>query len=167
MTLKHDNKYDVVLISGAFDPLHVGHIKLIQDAKLYAREIVIALNSDEWLAHEKGKSFMPFDERKLIMENVKDVQWVFGFDDADGTACNAIETMVKLYGNVNNKILFANGGNRNKTNVPEQDLCKKLGVELIWKIGGNTQIITEIDRIRNKIPQYYPSEGNVEIFEEE
>ena len=61
---------ELVLVSGGFDPIHSGHIYLIQEASKYG-EIVVLLNSDEWLKRKKGKEFMPFKERAIIMKSLK------------------------------------------------------------------------------------------------
>ena len=61
---------ELVLISGGFDPIHSGHISLIQEASKYG-EVVILLNSDRWLREKKGKEFLPFNEREIIMKSIK------------------------------------------------------------------------------------------------
>ena len=63
---------DIILVSGGFDPIHSGHIKLINEANKYG-DVVVLLNSDEWLRNKKGKEFLSFDERKIIMQNIKGV----------------------------------------------------------------------------------------------
>ena len=63
---------DIILVSGGFDPVHSGHIKLINDANKYG-DVVVLLNSDAWLRNKKGKEFLSFDERKIIMQNIKGV----------------------------------------------------------------------------------------------
>ena len=63
---------DIILVSGGFDPIHSGHIKLINEANKYG-DVVVLLNSDQWLRNKKGKEFLPFVERKMIMQNLKGV----------------------------------------------------------------------------------------------
>ena len=70
-------KYKVILISGGFDPVHKGHIECIQNAKKLADEVWIGLNNDDWLRRKKGKSFMKEKERAFIMENLRDVDYVY------------------------------------------------------------------------------------------
>ena len=78
------------VVSGGFDPLHPGHIRLIDDASLYG-DVIVFLNSDDWLIAKKGKAFMPFEERKAILENLKNVDEVIDFaDDDKGSAMNAL-----------------------------------------------------------------------------
>ncbi len=85
------SKKKLVMISGGFDPIHSGHIKLIEAASKHG-DVIVALNSDEWLKEKKGYSFMSWEERKIIISSIKGVKKVVSFDDTSGTACDAIET---------------------------------------------------------------------------
>ena len=100
----------LVLVSGGFDPIHSGHIYLIQEASKYG-EIVVLLNSDEWLRKRKGKEFMSFNERAIIMKSLKNVIDVISFDDSDTTCINGLKNAIDKY--PSHKIRFANGGDRN------------------------------------------------------
>ena len=80
---------DIILVSGGFDPIHSGHIKLINDANKYG-DVVVLLNSDEWLRNKKGKEFLSFYERKIIMQNIKGVIDVLAFDDSDKSCVDAV-----------------------------------------------------------------------------
>ena len=73
----------ISVVSGGFDPIHSGHISYINAAKKYGDYLIVALNSDDWLVAKKGKAFMPFEERKAILENLKNVDDVIGFEDDD------------------------------------------------------------------------------------
>lgn len=120
----------IVLLSGGFDPIHSGHISLINESKKLGNLLIIALNSDKWLINKKGKFFMPFSERKNILENINNVDLVIDFkDDDQGSAINAIKKVQKMYPKSN--IVFSNGGDRNKTNIPEmsiKDIAFEFGV---------------------------------------
>ena len=113
---------DIILVSGGFDPIHSGHIKLINDANKYG-DVVVLLNSDEWLRNKKGKEFLSFDERKIIMQNIKGVVEVLTFDDSDKSCVDGIMKAKKLF--QNNIIKFANGGDRNNKTTPEKEFCDK------------------------------------------
>ena len=104
---------NIILIRGGFDPIHSGHIKLINDANKYG-DVIVLLNSDEWLRNKKGKEFLSFDERKIIMQNIKGVIDVIEFDDSNGTSKCAIEQLLEIY----DKVIFANGGDSHNENVP-------------------------------------------------
>ena len=119
--------YDTVCVSGGFDPLHIGHLRLMKEAAEYGNLIVI-VNSDDWLMRKKGYIFMPFDERCEILQGLGCVGETSFVDDADGTVCEALKRLRPTY--------FANGGDRKNTNTPEMALCQELGIELLWQIGG-------------------------------
>ena len=123
----------LVLVSGGFDPIHSGHIYLIQEASKYG-EIVVLLNSDEWLKKKKGKEFMPFKEREIIMKYLKNVIDVLSFDDSDKTCINGLKNAINKYPNC--KIKFANGGDRNNQTTPEKKFCDENNIETLWGIGG-------------------------------
>lgn len=122
----------VVVVTGGFDPLHSGHIAYFKAAKELGDILVVGVNSDEWLARKKGRPFMPFEERKAIVENIKCVGMAFGFDDSDGSAINAIEMMKSQFPR-NSQIVFANGGDRTKDNIPEMVFDD---VEFVFGVGG-------------------------------
>ena len=125
---------DIILISGGFDPIHSGHIKLINEAHKYG-DVVVLLNSDQWLRNKKGKEFLPFNERKIIMKNIKGVIDVIEFNDSDNTCIDGIKKAMSVY--LNNKIKFANGGDRNNNTTPEMEFCNKNNVETLFGIGGD------------------------------
>jgi len=119
--------YDTVIVSGGFDPAHIGHIRMILEAATYGKVIVVA-NSDAWLMRKKGYIFMPWEERAELLGALRGVVSVERVDDTDGTVCEAISRLKPTY--------FANGGDRKTDNTPEMEVCKDLGVQLLWNIGG-------------------------------
>ena len=108
---------DVVLVTGGFDPLHSGHLAYFKAAKELGDKLVVGINSDEWLTRKKGRSFMPFEERAEIIKGLSIVDQIISFDDSDDTACGAIYKTLATHGNI--KLIFANGGDRTDTNIPE------------------------------------------------
>ena len=123
----------IIIVSGGFDPIHSGHIAYFKSARELGDKLIVALNSDEWLINKKGKFFMPFDERKAIIENIKNVDSVINFkDDVKGSAINALIKIKELY--PNDDIVFANGGDRNKDNIPEMIVD---GIEFLFSVGGD------------------------------
>ena len=123
----------LVIVSGGFDPIHSGHIEYFKAAKEYGDKLIVALNSDAWLENKKGKFFMPFDDRKSIIESMSYVDEVIDFkDDEVGSCINALAKAKKLY--PNDEIIFANGGDRNNTNIPEMSVS---GIEFIFSVGGD------------------------------
>ena len=127
---------NIILVSGGFDPIHQGHIKLIKEASKYG-SVVVLLNSDEWLRKKKGKEFHNFKERKIIMGSIKGVIEVIAFDDSDTTCIDGIKKAKAKYSN--STIKLANGGDRNQKTTPEKEYCEKNNIETIWKIGGKNK----------------------------
>jgi D-beta-D-heptose 7-phosphate kinase/D-beta-D-heptose 1-phosphate adenosyltransferase len=139
----HKNMFDkpprkTIMVSGGFDPVHIGHIRMILEASRHGDVIVVA-NSDDWLFRKKGFTFMEFEQRAEILAAVKGVIKVSGVDDSDGTVCEAIRRLKPDY--------FANGGDRKKHNTPEQSVCDELGVEMLWGIGGNDKANSSSDLV--------------------
>ena len=128
------NMKKIILISGGFDPIHSGHIKLIQSAAKFGN-VVVLLNSDEWLKKKKGKEFLPFKERKVILSAIKNVINVIAFDDSDKSCIKGIKKALKIYSK--NKLFFANGGDRNSKTTPELNFCKNNNINTLWGVGGN------------------------------
>ncbi len=123
----------IIIVSGGFDPIHSGHIEYFKSAKNLGDKLIVALNSDRWLENKKGKFFMPFEERKTIIENLVSVDDVIDFqDDAAGSATNALLKVKEMY--PNEDIVFANGGDRDKENIPEMSVD---GIEFAFSVGGN------------------------------
>ena len=127
---------EIILVSGGFDPLPSGHIFLIQEASRNG-DVIVLLNSDSWLIQKKGKAFLPFTERKIIMSSLKNVIDVISFNDSDKTCIEGIKKVIKKY--PQDKIKFANGGDRNNDTTPESIFCNQNNVELIWEVGGNNK----------------------------
>ena len=127
---------NIIILSGGFDPVHKGHIRMFREAANFGANVVVGLNSDEWLSRKKGKPFMKWDERAEILECCKFVNQVLPMDDHDDTAKDIIVKVCKLYNNEDFNIYFANGGDRKLGNVPEFDNCRELGVVILWNFGG-------------------------------
>ena len=123
----------IIVVSGGFDPIHSGHIAYFKSAREHGDKLIVALNSDKWLENKKGKAFMPFIERKEIIENLACVDEVIDFADDDlGSAIGALQKVKKLY--PNDEIYFANGGDRDKSNIPEMSVD---GIEFLFSVGGD------------------------------
>jgi cytidyltransferase-like protein len=114
-----------IVISGGFDPIHPGHIAMIEEASKYG-EVHVIVNSDDWLIRKKGFFFQPWIDRKKIIEAY--TPHVHAVDDTDGTVCEALRRIKPDY--------FGNGGDRGKTNTPELSVCMELGIEPVFELGG-------------------------------
>jgi len=112
----------VVIATGGFDPLHSGHIEYLKCAATLGDVLIVGLNSDAWLERKKGRAFMNFYEREQVVSNLSFVHNVINFDDWDDTAIECILKVKRFYPKAD--IVFANGGDREKGNVPEQETFK-------------------------------------------
>jgi cytidyltransferase-like protein len=125
----------IVIATGGFDPVHSGHINYIKEAKKLGDVLIVGINSDEWLRRKKGQEFMPWEERATIIAALHDVDRVINFDDSDNSAKDAIRKVRAIYPNA--QIVFANGGDRTKTNIPEMDVLEEmLHLEFVFGVGG-------------------------------
>ena len=127
--MKNDKK--LIAVSGGFDPIHVGHVRMIQAAAEIG-DVVVIVNTDGWLEQKKGYKFMPFEERAEILSSIKGVVKVVSAKDDDGTVCSTLAELKEIM----NLDCFANGGDRKTGNTPEEMLCSEIGVEMLWNVGG-------------------------------
>ena len=127
-----ENEMRVIIVTGGFDPIHSGHIEYFKAAKELGTILCVGVNSDEWLTRKKGKPFMSFEERINIVNNIKCVGHTFCFNDDDDSACAAID-YIKNYFPKNSEIIFANGGDRTKENIPEMEHDD---VQFMFGVGG-------------------------------
>ena len=111
--------YTTIMLSGGFDPIHIGHVRMILAASELGNVIIVA-NSDRWLMNKKGYIFMPWDERAEILSSIRGVEDVVTVDDADGTVCEALRRF--------KPDIFGNGGDRTEKNTPEMKGCEELGI---------------------------------------
>jgi cytidyltransferase-like protein len=119
----------IVAVSGAFDPIHVGHIRYIREAAKLGNKLVVILNNDNFLLRKKGFVFMPFEERKEILGSVKGVDEVIASIDEDQTVSKTLR-MVKPG-------IFAKGGDRTgPENIPEAEVCREIRCRLVTNVGG-------------------------------
>jgi D-beta-D-heptose 7-phosphate kinase/D-beta-D-heptose 1-phosphate adenosyltransferase len=131
-----NKKYDIIILSGGFDPPHVGHIRMIRAAQEYADMVFVGCNSDRWLIRKKGYKFMTHEDRSELIESIKGVHAVIPFEDDDNTAIKLIEQITKLYDPRKFRIAFGNGGDRKESNTPEQSFCESCGINMVWELGG-------------------------------
>lgn len=136
-----DTQKKIIVISGGFDPIHPGHIALIESAKEYG-EVHIVVNSDEWLVRRKGFFFQPFTDRKKILEAY--TPHVHAVDDSDGTVCEALRRIKPHY--------FGNGDERTNKNTPELDVCEELGIEPVFELGGGKYNSSSVINGRQRVP---------------
>jgi len=121
-----------VVVSGGFDPIHIGHIRMIQEAAKLG-DVAVLVNNDNWLMKKKGFVFMPEVERLEIVEAIKGVYMAIPTkhpaNPKDMSVCEELRLM--------KPDVFANGGDRKADNIPEYKLCEELGIEMIFNVGGS------------------------------
>jgi D-beta-D-heptose 7-phosphate kinase/D-beta-D-heptose 1-phosphate adenosyltransferase len=135
-----------VAISGGFDPIHVGHIEMMKEAKELGDKLIVIVNNDNWLIKKKGFAFMPQAERKAIVEAIRYVDEVMltshPENPSDMSVCAELETL--------KPDVFANGGDRKPDGdpVPEVELCQKLGIELVYNVGKSGKIQSSSELVK-------------------
>tara|TARA_Y100000592_G_scaffold30341_1_gene48310 strand:+ start:255 stop:674 length:420 start_codon:yes stop_codon:yes gene_type:complete len=130
----------VSIVSGGFDPIHVGHIELFERAKKLSDELWVILNSDEFLTNKKGKPFMPFEERRKILKSLSVVDVVVPCVDKDQTVCKTLKKLKKTTAITDTELFFCNGGDRTSgKNTPEHKLCEEIGIKTVYGLGDKIQ----------------------------
>ena len=143
----------VVMVSGGFDPVHIGHVRLFREAKKLGNELVVYLNNDNWLRKKKGKEFMPAVERKEIIEEFACVDKVIisghKKNPKDMSVCMGL-IRIKPH-------IFANGGDRDEkdANNPksslyrEKQIHKKLGIKMVYNVGKGGKVRSSSELLKN------------------
>lgn len=122
-----------VIVSGGFDPVHVGHIRYFNAARALGTSLLVILNTDEFLWNKKKHIFMPFEERKEILLNLRSVDNVIKCQDDDQSVCKTLEYIHSIS---TIPLIFAKGGDRTLDNIPERTVCERLGIRMVFDIGG-------------------------------
>ena len=126
-------KEKVVIASGYFDPLHVGHVEYLNMAKTLGDTLVVIVNNDEQAKLKKGDSFMNEKDRLEIVFNLGCVDEVLLSEDKDKSVCKTLELVSQFKPMA--ELVFTKGGDRNFGEVPEVETCEKLNIEMIDKLG--------------------------------
>ena len=144
-------EYDVAIVSGYFNPLHLGHLKMIQEASKLADEVIVIVNNDTQQELKKGKIIMDQDERLAIVEALEIVDGVILSKDDDATVCKTLDFLGSIKSD--EKMVFCNGGDRNsEKEVPEAAVCKEYNIDMKFDTGGDykTNSSTNINKIRGE-----------------
>ncbi|MBL8029656.1 MAG: adenylyltransferase/cytidyltransferase family protein [Candidatus Doudnabacteria bacterium] len=135
-----------VAVSGGFDPIHIGHVEMFQEAKALGEKLIVIVNNDNWLMKKKGFVFMPEKERVEIIKSIRYVDEVILTKHEPGpkdmSVCQALEEL--------RPDIFANGGDRKPDGdpVPEVELCNRLGIELVYNIGKSGKIQSSSELVK-------------------
>ena len=116
-----------VAVSGYFDPIHVGHLEYLKMAKELGDSLVVIINNNHQCELKKGKPFMDQNDRLKIVKALRFVDEVFLSIDKDRTVCKSLEAV--------RPNIFANGGDRATSEVPETPICKKYDIKMVDGLG--------------------------------
>ena len=154
------NRAECVVVSGGFDPIHVGHLKMFTEASELAPRLIVIINSDNFLIEKKGYVFMPIAERMEIVEGFTVVDKVIASIDEDLTVCKTLQWLAKK----ENVKIFANGGDRNNTDsIPEADVCRENKIAMKFNVGGG-KIQSSSSLVSNEIIKPW---GSYKTFEKD
>ena len=149
MTRLLNKKEIIVAVSGGFDPIHIGHVRLFQKAKKLGDKLVVILNNDNWLMKKKGYVFMPQEERKEIIKSIAGVDSVVltshPINPEDTSVCAELKKLKPH--------IFANGGDRGKTNTPEAEVCGAINCRMKFAVGRGGKVQSSswlVDKLRKK-----------------
>ncbi len=134
------------MVSGGFDPIHVGHLEMFKEAKELGDRLLVVLNCDDWLTRKKGKFFMSQDDRATLIKSIKYVDDVYVLQSERNDVGEAIEKF--------KPDIFANGGDRkDEASIPEAKTCKELGVEMVFNVGRSGKIRSSSELLKKYLSQ--------------
>jgi D-beta-D-heptose 7-phosphate kinase/D-beta-D-heptose 1-phosphate adenosyltransferase len=123
----------LVVVSGGFDPIHIGHIRMITEAKKFGDKLIVIMNNDNWLIKKKGYFFMPEKERKEIIEAISGVDKVVLTKHNKNPKDMSVTHMLKLL----KPNVFVQGGDRKPNNLPSSEMiyCEKNNCKMVYGVG--------------------------------
>ena len=136
------NRHVAVVVSGYFDPIHVGHLEMMKLAKQLGDELVVIVNNDKQAKLKKKKSYMSEDDRLKIVKAIRYTDAAFISVDEDKTVCGSLEKIRRNYKDYN--IIFANGGDRHSGEITESKVCKKCDIQMIDGLGDKIRSSSKI-----------------------
>lgn len=149
-------KKKIVIASGGFDPLHAGHVDYLEAAADLGNMVIVGCNTDKWLSRKRGKPFMDHKSREKIVEALWCVDYVIEFDDSDGSASDLIRRVIEMMSTHVHPLcrgephfIFANGGDRTATNIPEMNQQYDAPVEFVFGVGGEEKLQSSSTLLKN------------------
>jgi cytidyltransferase-like protein len=132
----------IIAVSGGFDPVHIGHVRMFEEAKKLGTHLVVIINSDEWLKRKKGFAFMPEKERAELIKKFAAVDDTHVHYSDDIHVSDALrDYTMEIDGERHPIHIFANGGDRkNEADIPEAQVCKEKDIEMIFNVGAGGKV---------------------------
>jgi cytidyltransferase-like protein len=140
----------VVITSGYFDPIHVGHVECLELSKKLGDKLIVIVNNDYQASLKKGKSFMPQGDRIRIVGALGCVDNTFLAIDSDKSVCSSIKILWEAWSGLADEIIFAKGGDRMTSEIPEAILCKELGIEIVDGLGAKIRSSSDLTGLKEK-----------------
>ena len=130
----------LVIASGYFNPVHKGHIDYLTQSKELGDKLFVIVNNDQQREMKGSKEFMNEDERKLVIETLKPVDWaVVAIDTQNRQVDKSIEMIHMLYKDEFENFIFTNGGDQTEQTIAEDVICRKLGIKMVFGLGDKIQ----------------------------
>lgn len=130
----------LVIASGYFNPVHKGHIEYLTQSKALGDKLFVIVNNDKQREMKGSKEFMNEDERKIVIETLKPVDWVIVAIDVDNRQVDkSIKLIHELYKDEFDNFIFSNGGDQTEQTIAEGDICQKLGIKMVFGLGDKIQ----------------------------
>jgi D-beta-D-heptose 7-phosphate kinase/D-beta-D-heptose 1-phosphate adenosyltransferase len=130
----------LVIASGYFNPVHKGHIEYLTRSKELGDKLFVIVNNDIQREMKGSKAFMNQDERRFVIETLKPVDWaVVAIDTQNRLVEKSIKLIYELYKDEFHNFIFTNGGDQTEQTIAEGDICKKLGIKMVFGLGDKIQ----------------------------
>lgn len=130
----------LVIASGYFNPVHKGHIEYLTKSKELGDKLFVIVNNDIQREMKGSKQFMNEDERKLVIESLKPVDWAMvSIETENRLVDKSIKLIHELYKDEFDNFIFSNGGDQTEHTIAEGDVCQKLGIKMVFGLGDKIQ----------------------------
>jgi D-beta-D-heptose 7-phosphate kinase/D-beta-D-heptose 1-phosphate adenosyltransferase len=130
----------LVIASGYFNPVHKGHIEYLTKSKELGDKLFVIVNNDKQREMKGSKEFMNEDERKLVIETLKPVDWaVVAIETNTRLVDKSIKMIYELYKDEFQNFIFSNGGDQTEQTIAEDKICNELGIKMVFGLGDKIQ----------------------------